>query len=514
LDTYPILVISLIAILMPATCWALEEKMGLELEWVFNTSAQFHGMSFGAGHQGCITVWDIDGDNINEVLFGTRRGDSKRLWCLEGDGSFQWVYPPISEDGLPGDPTSKVSIIDVNRDGIYELCFAGRGGRLHILNPDGSVMWTWDEPMEQAMHGAPQAYDVDGDGYLELFLADNAGYVHCLTYDGDLIWISPEGPGSNLGHVTICDLDQDGKLDILWANNKRRVFCADAQTGEEKWHFDTYSTMKYQPVIVADINKDGEYEAIIWTDTPGELICLNWYGEEIWKWALPRPGSIRNCQVMGDVDADGSIDMVIMGLDAGFCVDIGGEQPETKWEVNFSRWSEEGLLPLGATANHWSSYQLVADIDADEEQEILWLAPFPIVTDGSTGELEAYYTNEYIALNRRSENGGWWGDVDGDGVSEWIVDMNGYSHPQTQVYCLTMGGSFPARSPWPEYYHAALPAENQQEQEWLTLKAAGSNSVWFPITQIKNWFTTTLLLIIPTAGSTLGGRKRRPRRIG
>lgn len=86
---------------------ALEEKMGLEFEWVFNTSAQFPGLSFGAGHMGPPTAWDIDGDGVNEILWGTRRGHSKRLWCLEGDGSFKWIYLPIDQDGLPGDPTQK-----------------------------------------------------------------------------------------------------------------------------------------------------------------------------------------------------------------------------------------------------------------------------------------------------------------------------------------------------------------------------------------------------------------------
>jgi len=60
--------------------------------------------------------------------------------------------------------------------------------------------------------------------------------------------------------------------------------------------------------------------------------------------------------------------------------------------------------------------------------------------------------------------------VDDDGVSEWICELNGNSHPETMVYCLTMGGGFPASSYWPEYYHCAYPAEYQAEQDWLLLK--------------------------------------------
>ena len=173
--------------------------------------------------------------------------------------------------------------------------------------------------------------------------------------------------------------------------------------------------------------------------------------------------------------------MAVMTGSAAFCIDIGGETPFTKWEINFTELSKEGLLPPGATASHWTSYQTIADIDGDGEIEIIWLAPFPIITDGATGRVEGYYVNDHVAINRRQENGGWWGDVDGDGISEYICELNGNSHRETQVYCLTMNGCFPAESPWPEYYHSAYPAEYQQQQDWLTLKAAYSNSLWFPI---------------------------------
>ena len=75
-------------------------------------------------------------------------------------------------------------------------------------------------------------------------------------------------------------------------------------------------------------------------------------------------------------------------------------------------------------------------------------------------------------------------DIDKDGKSEWICELNGNAHSQTRVYCLTLNGKFPASSPWPEYYHCAYPADYQKMQDWLTLKAAYSNSLWFPIPEV------------------------------
>ncbi len=469
----------------------------LSCRWYINTSDVFSGMTYGAGHQGCQTVWDVDGDGTKEILFGTRRGHSKRLWCFGADARLEWIYPPLDQDGLPGDPVSKVSLVDVNRDGVHELCLAGRGGRLHVLDGDGHIVWVWDNPVPgTAMYGAPQAYDVDGDGFVEFFMTDEAGFVHRVNHNGQLVWTWRQAGHANGGHATICDINRDGRYEILWGSHDHYVYCISADSGAELWRYDTRGNIKSGPVIVADVNRDGEYEALIWNDSPsGAVICLSHSGTEIWRWALPMEGNIRICQALGDVDGDGSLDMVVMSWGKMYCLDVGGQVPVTKWAVNFSQWSEEGLLPPGALATDWSAYQVIADIDGDGRQEVLCLAPFPIVVDGATGELEAYYLNEHVGVGARAENGGWWGDVDGDGVSEWICELNGKSHAQTQVYCLTLGGRFPAESPWSEYFHCAYPAEYQNEQAWLTLKGAYSNSVWFPLSE-SSWFSLSILAVL------------------
>jgi len=476
------------------------ETPELELEWAISTSNIFPGTVFGPGRHGCQTVWDIDGDGVNEVLFGNWPPGNDtvppqpfwqeaRLWCFDAAQNLEWVYPPPEREPLPGPPTSKPSLIDVNSDGVHEVCLAGMGGRLHAINPDGSLHWFWDNPnARSSMHGPPQALDVDGDGFPEFFIHDNRGDIHRVSHEGELEWsfTAPPGEGGDNAPPTICDIDQDGEHEAVWANSPGTVRCVDAETGMEEWVFDSGAAMRYQPVMVADVNRDREYEAIFCTETPGRVTCLTFYGKELWSWSLPPGDGIWMCQAMGDVDRDGGMDMVIMSTSSMICLNIHGIAPELVWEVNTTRWIEEGLIPPGATTHPQSSYQLIADIDGDQDLEVLWQAPYPIITDASTGQLEAYYLNQDIGVNQKQENGGWWGDIDSDGVSEWICELSGNRYTgdyynKTRIYCLTHNAPYPAQSPWPEHYHTAYPAKHQQEQDWLTLKSAGSNSLWFPI---------------------------------
>jgi hypothetical protein len=286
---------------------------------------------------------------------------------------------------------------------------------------------------------------------------------------------------------TIADIDQDGGYEVMVGSQDGNLYCINADTGMEEWRFPTGNKMQTNPVIVADINNDGEYEAVCWNGndlaagTPGYIFAVTFYGTELWRWPYPLVDEeVALSNAIGDVDGDGGLDIAFQ-YDGGMgVVDIGGGSPVTKWVKNVTEWYEEGLLPAKAVNNDFSSYHLIADIDGDGQQEILWQLPYPIVTDATTGELEAYFWQDYFRSGDRVEDGSWWGDVDGDGISEWICHVQGSS---VTVQCLTMGGKFPSDAWYPELYHCAYPVETQIQQDWLKMPAAYSNSLWFPMSE-------------------------------
>jgi hypothetical protein len=268
----------------------------------------------------------------------------------------------------------------------------------------------------------------------------------------------------------------------MYAANDGFLYVLKAETGAEEWRYDTGANMQTNQVIVADIDKDGEYEALVWNDL-GIVFCISFYGTEEWRWTIPTGENIRLCQAIGDVDADGQLEMVINTGAGAYCLEISGGTGTTKWYINRTELGIQGIIPEGLAGNNeWRSYNLIVDIDGDDKQEAIIVTrssggAAPLVVDAATGELEAWFYSEYI----NSLNGGWWGDIDQDGESEYMFEGDGFGHPMTQNYVVTMNGKFPADAWWPEYYHSAYPAEDQQNQDWLKLKAAASNSLWFPM---------------------------------
>jgi hypothetical protein len=132
--------------------------------------AEFHNNDEGSDGLG--PIGDFDGDGKLEIAVPVVNGT---LLCLNAaGGAHKWsARAPVTGD---------VIAADVNDDGIMELLFAGRDGKIHAVSgKDGHEVWSVEGS------GQPIVADVDGDGFVEVLAVGNDGIMRIIG-DSKIPW--------------------------------------------------------------------------------------------------------------------------------------------------------------------------------------------------------------------------------------------------------------------------------------------------------------------------------------
>ena len=133
--------------------------------------------AIGAGAPGGISVADTDGDGEVEIITSAQF-DGGRIYVLNADGSILWDGPAL-------DNTSGTSAVahDLDGNGRWEVIWNGDGQGLTIYDGiDGTILF--NEPIVNSItrKDFPIVVDVDGDGHAEIVAGDPAG-IYVIGYD-------------------------------------------------------------------------------------------------------------------------------------------------------------------------------------------------------------------------------------------------------------------------------------------------------------------------------------------
>jgi N-acetylneuraminic acid mutarotase len=258
-------------------------------------------------------------------------------WRYPNYDRFQTGVNPVQnrrrvslENGLKLVRTLKGSTLltgDLDRDGKTEWVLTD-GGELRVLNNQGQKVWThtFEKPA-----GSLFIEDVDKCPGLEIVgsCGDGKGksLIFVLSSKGKLLKSIPFAVnGEGIGPQQVCDLDGDGKKEIIatvgsgYGRHRRGIRVFDYESGKEMWHFE----IGPQPgaLIVDDVNGDGKKEIMLgmgsphngnsangYSDLAGSwIICFTHKGKILWDAKLGTWGLVP---IYADVDGDGRKELVV-----------------------------------------------------------------------------------------------------------------------------------------------------------------------------------------------------------
>ncbi len=316
---------------------------------------------------------------------------------------------------------SSIVVDDINGKGKKEIIFGTKNGKIMSVDINGKSNWTYD-------------------------VSD----AHSQT---ELMFMDSESTNSISGSPTICDIDGDGKKEIVFGTDSGRIYAL-TSTGQEIWNYKVDGAIKGTPYIQKFANNQ---VGILFGSSDHNLYFLNGKGQLLWRYNAK--SEIESCPFL----AVSKNPLIIFGSNDGMIhtLDLKGnlvwqyktddkvlaqaayEQLSPTGDYMIIIGSTDGILYcLNERGNLVWAYETdgaicskvsVADINNDNKKEIVFGSCDNSVyaLDCNGKKLWSYETDFWIVASPIIA------DIDGDGRLEIIAGS--YDH---NVYILDAEGSY------------------------------------------------------------------------
>lgn len=174
---------------------------------------------------GDVGVGDLTGDDRSEFLVATESEGVVAYDAATGDETFrQKLLESISY--------SAPIVANLTDDDTPELAIVDFAGNFSVVRPDGSVVWTEAEELEQPVYVTPLVADFTGDGRANVAVhhGRDPSEVVCFDGDGEIVWRSEQGYPSLTW--TLADRDTGPALVTSRGNT---VVLLDGADGHQHW---------------------------------------------------------------------------------------------------------------------------------------------------------------------------------------------------------------------------------------------------------------------------------------
>lgn len=340
-----------------------------------------------------LAMGDLDGDGLEDLVL------DRRYALSNGDGSFAAAVE-FNAVFAGSNGVGVVKTADIDNDGDMDL-INGHDGRFQVGINDGSTNFTAGPVLNLSAEFGHvvdvQPGDMDGDGDLDLvtfvnFPASSNMTALVLLNDGSgTLSKHPNQErffptrNTDLGGMALADVDNDGDLDVVTGSTSTSftsdVFVNDgAATLSRGAPFGaTVSFGRREYVVVGDLNGDSYVDAVRLLgerrtgsgsyvgDAPAQVWLNNQDGTFSAHPTAPSFGSFNGYSAaLGDLDADGDLDIVVGVADAGN--GVPAQDDEVWLNDGGGTFTQAGVVPRGGNA---STYVFMTDLDGDQDLDVL-----------------------------------------------------------------------------------------------------------------------------------------------
>ena len=323
---------------------------------------------------------DIDNDgDLDLITTGSLFGC--RLYANNGAGQFSFLTGVVTAEEPSG-----VAMADVDQDGDLDMLVSdATNATVAVCLNDGtgqflgSVTGAQNAPVGPRPVGVA-AGDVDGDGDLDFVTANadgNSASVRFNNGSGLFATVSTVAMGSGPSAVALADIDNDGDLDLLTANAGTVNFPAsvvNVSRNNGAGSFGAYTSVAVgvQPteLVLGDVDGDGDLDLLTANKASGYVtLRLNngtgsFTANAAVTLALPT-GSTPTGLRLGDVDADGDLDLVVAQGAGGRVItflNTAGSFAVQARPLRLNRTAGSGRHSIGVT---------LGDVDGDLDLDLI-----------------------------------------------------------------------------------------------------------------------------------------------
>lgn len=276
---------------------------------------------------------DIDGDGEIEIVCTSRNNsnaNSGALYAFELDGTLCAGFPVTQAGG----GTNSVCLADLDADGDMEMLVNERNhpqGWVCVYDGDGSIYPGFPQELDYIPGAGISAGDITGDGIPEI-IALSYYQLHVFDINGNLLDGFPlENPGTNYSYSQpiLYDLDDDGLREIIWGGctgNSGAVFAVNNDASSVTGWPQTTNYWIFGTVSLGDIDADGSIDVVvgdqIGSGTPVDYIfAWDADGNDIAGFPAGPTNAIYAQIGIADLDGDNNVELMIDDNNFGFGYD-------------------------------------------------------------------------------------------------------------------------------------------------------------------------------------------------